>query len=151
MKPTREQILAYYKDTNKHIERVRYWMDSASSKLNAQSAAHDLSKFSPQEADIYAVVVPQFKGLEYGTAEHAAVASKLGPAWQHHLEHNPHHPEYWESIDQMDLLYLLEMLCDWKAASERTGKFDIEVSLSQHDIEGTLANVLRATAARLGM
>ena len=38
-------------------------------------------------------------------------------AWTHHFKNNPHHPEYWVQDDgtsiDMDLRYIIEMLCDW--------------------------------------
>lgn len=38
-------------------------------------------------------------------------------AWTHHFKNNPHHPEYWIQEDgtsrDMDLRYIIEMLCDW--------------------------------------
>ena len=38
-------------------------------------------------------------------------------AWEHHYKNNPHHPKYWVqddgSIRDMDLVYIIEMLCDW--------------------------------------
>lgn len=38
-------------------------------------------------------------------------------AWKHHYTNNPHHPKYWVqkdgSILDMQLKYIIEMLCDW--------------------------------------
>lgn len=38
-------------------------------------------------------------------------------AWTHHYKNNPHHPKYWVqedgSIKDMELKYIIEMLCDW--------------------------------------
>ena len=44
----------------------------------------------------------------------------LKPALDIHYANNRHHPEHFpKGIRGMDLLDLLEMICDWKASSER--------------------------------
>ena len=46
--------------------------------------------------------------------------AELGDALAHHYAHNRHHPEHYPNgIDDMSLLDYIEMLADWKAASER--------------------------------
>ena len=41
-------------------------------------------------------------------------------ARQHHYAANRHHPEHFtKGIDDMTLIDIIEMLCDWKAASLR--------------------------------
>ncbi len=52
------------------------------------------------------------------------------PAIEHHNRHNAHHPEHHkDGIRGMNLLDLLEMLCDWKAATMRHGDGGIYTSL----------------------
>jgi hypothetical protein len=49
----------------------------------------------------------------------------------HHYAHNAHHPEHWPGgIKDMSLLDLIEMIVDWKAASERHADGDIEKSIT---------------------
>jgi Family of unknown function (DUF5662) len=44
----------------------------------------------------------------------------LKTALDHHYLHNTHHPEHYSNgVEGMSLLDLIEMLMDWKAASER--------------------------------
>lgn len=42
-------------------------------------------------------------------------------AVHHHNVSNPHHPEYWGTIDQMPPLYLAEAVCDWAARASEFG------------------------------
>ena len=75
-------------------------------KLIANGLIHDNSKLSGIE-------------LEY---LHPDVAkTKLELAVNHHNSTNPHHPEYWQQIDNMPDIFLAEMACDWKSRSEEFG------------------------------
>lgn len=42
-------------------------------------------------------------------------------ALKQHVTTNPHHPEYWEKIQNMPKVYLAEMVCDWVARSSELG------------------------------
>ena len=155
-KPTEEELDNYLEDTHAHIKLVQNQMNKAIIFLKTQSVVHDRSKFTDEEAEIYAVVTPEFAKYDYGTPEHKAVGDKLGPAWEHHLENNPHHPEYHENgVDGMDLLYIIEMLCDWKAASMRNPNQDfkksLQLNLDKKKIAPQLQSIMINTAARLGM
>ena len=69
---------------------------------------HDESKFSEEEFEAYA---QRWFGNKEKTFEYEQ-------AWEHHYMNNEHHPEYWNRED-MPLIYILEMICDW-------GSFSIE-------------------------
>ena len=69
---------------------------------------HDESKFSEEEFEPYA---QRWFGDKKKTPEY-------NRAWEHHWQNNEHHPEYWLG-DDMPLIYILEMICDW-------GSFSIE-------------------------
>jgi hypothetical protein len=48
----------------------------------------------------------------------------------HHYAANTHHPEHYpDGIQGMNLLDVLEMLCDWKAATMRHNNGDIRKSI----------------------
>ena len=71
-------------------------------------AEHDESKFSEEEFEPYA---QKWFGNKEDSFEYEQ-------AWEHHYMNNEHHPEYWNGED-MPLIYILEMICDW-------GSFSIE-------------------------
>ena len=54
----------------------------------------------------------------------------------------------------MNLLDVVEMVCDWKAASERTKDGDfaksIEIGIDRFKIDPQLASILRNTATQIG-
>jgi Family of unknown function (DUF5662) len=77
-------------------------------------------------------------------------------ALDHHYLQNTHHPEHYQNgIDGMSLLDLVEMLIDWKAASERHPEGmniarSIEVSSRRFSIGEQLKQILLNTANESG-
>ena len=67
---------------------------------------HDDSKFGEEEFEPYAkhFYDDDDYSLDYDEA------------WEHHWMNNEHHPEHWLGQD-MPLIYILEMLCDWGSFS----------------------------------
>jgi hypothetical protein len=58
----------------------------------------------------------------------------MGDGLKHHYSHNRHHPEFFgeDGVDGMTLVDLIEMLADWKAATERHDDGDLAKSLEIH-------------------
>jgi hypothetical protein len=140
-------------DTLKHIMRVRDCLDVLARDLGERGGRHDQSKLDDPEKALFDVMTPKLKTLVYGSEEYKASLAELKPALDHHYAVNSHHPEHYsDGIDGMDLLDVLEMFCDWKAASERTkgGDFgkSIEIGIERFKIAPQLAAVLRNTSAR---
>lgn len=79
----------------------------------------------------------------------------MKPALDHHYAHNRHHPEHFpDGIRGMSLLDLVEMLADWKAATERHADGDlarsIEINQARFGYGDELKVVLRNTAKDMG-
>jgi len=107
-------------ETQQHIDRVRYFLGEAIVNLTRRSSAHDQSKLVQPELSAFDIATPKLASLEYGSEEYKQSLAELGPALDHHFEHNDHHPEHYENgIQGMSLMALIEMLCDWRAVSER--------------------------------
>ncbi len=118
------------RDTEDHIDSVRHYMSAFSNNLRNRAIAHDQSKLVSPEKEIFDIVTPKLKGLTYGSDEYKAALGEMGEALTHHYEKNSHHPEHYpDGIDGMDLLDLVEMLADWRAASERVANGSILESL----------------------
>lgn len=108
-------------ETEEHIDRVRHFINRAITNLNNRYTKHDASKLMEPELTAFDIATPKLANLTYGSEEYKQAVADLGPALQHHYKHNDHHPEHFENgIEGMSLLSLMEMLCDWRAASERT-------------------------------
>ncbi len=78
----------------------------------------------------------------------------MGPALKHHYENNEHHPEFHkDGINGMTLIDLIEMLCDWKASSERHENGDIfkslKINTERFQISPQLLSILENTAKEL--
>lgn len=155
-------------ETQEHINKVQMNLVRASSILLVRGAEHDKSKLYPPEVAAFDEMTPILATLEYGSPEYKESTAKLGDALKHHYEHNSHHPEHYENgIDGMSLFDLIEMLCDWKAASERTKprgeavegerkgetgsmQFSLAHNAERHNIDPQLASILSNTFTELG-
>lgn len=138
-------------DTVEHIARVQLYMRRAERELASRAAIHDMSKLGSAEKPTFDRMTPRLRELAYGSAEYAAALEEMRPALEHHYRHNKHHPEHHErGVRGMTLLDLIEMLCDWRAASERHADGDIhksvEINVERFGIPDGLADVLRNTA-----
>jgi hypothetical protein len=103
------------------------------SQLMARAAVHDNSKFSPEEAEIFERVTPRLKTLVYDSEAYKASLAELGVALVHHYKVNDHHPEYFaHGIQDMNMVQLIEMVCDWSAAVKRMKDGNILTSLEKN-------------------
>lgn len=142
-------------DTLDHIRKVQGNLYAVAYVLLSRSKAHDKSKLEPPEKEIFDAVTPKLKGLTYGSEEYKAGISELGEALAHHYAVNPHHPEHYDDgIAGMSLLDVIEMFCDWKAASERHADGDfaksLEINKKRFAISDQLAEIFENTRLELG-
>jgi hypothetical protein len=116
---------------------------------------HDASKLTEPEKSAYDIITPKLKDSVYGSDEYRATIREMKPAIHHHYAHNTHHPEHWENgINDMSLFDLLEMICDWQAASERHTTGDIRKSLElnteRFKLEPQLVSIIKNTLMEMG-
>jgi hypothetical protein len=155
---TPEQLAVSENQTREHISRVQHYMMRFAFKLLARAEIHDASKLAEPEATPFALAnAGEFlKGCTYGSDEYKErIKTHLGPALEHHYANNPHHPEHHDNgINDMDLLLLVEMFCDWKAAGERHADGcihkSIEINTERFGLEPQLVDILKQTADSLG-
>jgi len=118
------------KDTQAHIARVSILIDDCIGNLECRALLHDHSKLLSPEKEIFDEFTPKLKDSVYGSPEYKGYLEQMKVALDHHYKHNSHHPEHYENgIDGMSLFDILEMLVNWKAASERHETGDIRRSL----------------------
>lgn len=142
-------------DTLTHIRRVANLMGDVRLNLLDRAGRHDDSKLEDPEKAAFDTVTPKLKSLTYGSPEYRAALKEIKPAISHHYSVNSHHPEFYSNgIYGMSLLDVIEMLCDWKAASERHDDGDIKRSLEinggRFEISPQLQSILYNTAKELG-
>ncbi len=82
------------------------------------------------EVSVFDEYTHKLKNSTYGSEEYKQFLVEMKPALDHHYANNRHHPEHFEKgISDMDLIDIIEMICDWKAATERHDNGDIEKSI----------------------
>ena len=125
-------------ETIKHRESVRKYIRLITEMRTTRGIKHDASKLESPELEIFTEATPKLAGLTYGSEEYEESLNEIKPALEHHYATNRHHPEHFPNgIEDMTLIDIMELLCDWKASS-----------LRQHD--GNLLKSIELNAQRFG-
>jgi len=137
--------------TFRHIERVRNLLNLMAIDLIRRGEQHDQSKLESPEVELVTEFTPKLAESTYGSSEYEGFRQSMWPALEHHYAKNSHHPEHWPNgINDMNLLDLLEMFCDWKAAGERHNNGNIlksiEVNANRFGISPQLVRIFQNTA-----
>jgi Family of unknown function (DUF5662) len=138
-------------ETLKHSLRVGELMGQLITELVDRSVKHDISKTQDPELAVFNEYTPKLKDTTYGSDEYKGYLEAMGEGLRHHYAANRHHPEHFaDGIEGMTLVDLVEMLADWKAATERhaDGSLDksLEIQRERFGISDQLAQILRNTA-----
>ncbi len=142
-------------ETHRHIRRVQGLLGLLAADLIRRAAAHDASKLAEPERSVFEEFTSKLRGTTYGSDEYKGYLAAMKPALEHHYASNPHHPEHYpDGIRGMSLLDVVEMLADWKAATERHADGDlgrsIELNQKRFGYSDDLKAVLSNTARSLG-
>ena len=140
-------------DTIIHITEVRTRMLTLFGAMLNRAGCHDSTKLGRDEKPIFDEFTPLLAQTEYGSDEYKAQLEAMSPAIRHHYAHNRHHPEHHPNgIDDMDLVDLVEMISDWKAATGRNSNGSMAKSLAinadRFGIGPQLLAILTNTAKR---
>jgi hypothetical protein len=138
-------------ETRKHQELVRYFLRKAVSDLLQRAEGHDQSKLEKYELDGFVEYTPKLRGTTYGSDEYKIYLQEMKPFLDHHYQENRHHPEHFkDGINGMNLIDILEMFCDWLAATKRHADGDIiksiEINKGRFSYGYTLAEIFKNTA-----
>ena len=118
------------KETLQHIRRVQQLLNQVVGALLERARLHDESKLSDPEVEVFEEYTSRLKSVTYGSEEYQECLAGMKPALDHHYRMNRHHPEcHDKGVEGMSLIDLIEMLVDWKAASERHTDGDIHRSI----------------------
>lgn len=142
-------------DTYKHIQTVQGFVQLAIRNLLERSHVHDQSKLVDPELEVFNVFTPKLANSTYGSDEYKSFLAAMKPGLDHHYAANSHHPEHYaDGIKGMSLLDVLEMLCDWKAATMRhkDGSLakSIEINQGRFEYSDDVKAMLKNTAKELG-
>jgi len=138
-------------DTFRHIERVRNLLNTCIIDLMKRGELHDQTKLEHPEVQLFTEFTPKLANSTYGSKEYEGFKVSMSPALQHHYANNRHHPEHHKNgINDMNLLDIVEMLCDWKAASERHNdgniRKSIEINANRFNMSPQLTQIIENTA-----
>ena len=141
--------------TLKHSRRVDELLLELMWEIGLRVTKHDESKLSPEEKDVFDEYSPKLRDCTYGSEEYWGYLEAMKPALAHHYANNRHHPEHFENgVNGMTLVDLVEMLSDWKAATERHADGNLEKSLEiqreRFGLSDQLVSILRNTAVEAG-
>lgn len=113
-------------ETYKHKQEVNKLMAEIASYIVSRGIYHDNSKLEEPEASVFATYTEKLKDCTYGSEEYKQYLKGMKPALENHYRINAHHPEgHINGIKDMTLIDLVEMICDWKAATLRHADGDI--------------------------
>lgn len=111
------------KRTKIHLSNVQYYCDLISKgeknlkELKQRGIDHDKSKFSDEEKTAYIYISWRYK--QNGNYQVNKKTEKIiKNAWNHHIENNRHHPDYFKNHEDMTNLDIAEMCADWLAMSK---------------------------------
>lgn len=115
--------LFYEVDTRKHQQLVAKIMLNAVRMITDRAVNHDASKLYDSERRWYVNPVYRLntEKVPYGSDYYKELTEQMGPGWEHHQSVNDHHVSEVNQLKTMSLISLLEMCCDWIAASRRQG------------------------------
>lgn len=100
-------------------------------ELMRRADLHDQSKLSLDEFEGFTKINMVARENEYGSDEYYAALRAVEPnPIPLHYSRNDHHPEYHKKISDMEFPELVEMVCDWHAASIAYGKTSFQASLT---------------------
>jgi hypothetical protein len=131
-------IIKYYVSVLNHKSKVFKHCLLFSLKLIWRGIIHDYSKFGLLEARGFSKYGGIPKDVKYDTPEYwNALLNDVDKkvAVTHHYKNNKHHPEHHKNgINDMGLLSITEMFCDWKAATNNNISGNIRESINKGKI-----------------
>lgn len=104
-----QKIKEYFEDMGIHHEQM--W---------SRISEHDISKFAMEEMLGYILMTEKY-GRKVGYKFSKEDDEIMSRAWDHHKSINKHHPEFFESLNDMTYEDIIEMVCDWGAMSLEFG------------------------------
>jgi hypothetical protein len=146
-------------ETREHINRVRSLLMQVVDDLNKRGWKHDASKLEEPEKSIFDEFSPKLRAMTYSVdpeSEYQMALGEMSVGLRHHYEHNDHHPEFDNGmLNWMNLIQIIEMLADWKAAGERHAgggdlRRSIETNQERFGYGDEVKQILLNTAEYLG-
>lgn len=115
-----------------HILSVQAKLNRVAAELVNRGNIHDRSKLVSPEAEGFGEA-PDLSSMEYNSAEYNANLKKLNETLAHHYANNSHHPQHFKNgVDDMNLLDIIEMMCDWADSCKRNKNGNLRKSIEEN-------------------
>lgn len=137
-------------ETIKHMANVNVLLMGIIMELTKRAQEHDKTKLEYPEFEIFEEFTPKLKAATYMGPEYKGFLKQMRVALDHHYAVSKHHPQHFRNgVDGMDLVDLIEMLVDWKAASMRQKdgnlKASIDANSKRFKLSPQLARIMKNT------
>lgn len=120
MKYKFKNYILHYGGHTAHKLWVFLYLTKFCIKLMWRAFKHDFSKYTWKESEGFVKTIDQLKYTTYNSPVYHKLLDEIKPSIKHHYEKNSHHPEHYvNGVMDMDLLDIVEMFYDWKAATRK--------------------------------
>lgn len=138
-------------ETMRHIRTVGRYINLMIRELMDRAEEHDESKLHQPEVEGFTKYTDKLARSTYASHEYNGFKESMKEALEHHYAVNRHHPEHFlAGINDMTLIDLVEMFCDWKAATLRHNNGNllksIEINAERFGINPQLKKIFENTA-----
>jgi hypothetical protein len=134
-------------DVMKHKEAVEVLLNAVALALQLRAGWHDDSKLEEPEKSMFDQWVPELKVRQYGSPEYMDALREMGEGLKHHYANNRHHPEHFDDgVSGMNLIDLVEMVCDWCASAKvRGNQVDMTNQMQRFNLDPQLVAIIENT------
>lgn len=130
-------------ETWEHIALVAKNITIIQAKLIERMLNHDRTKLASPEVELFAKFTNKLQSLTYNSPEYKSCLEELRVALDHHYANNRHHPEHYKNgVNDMTLVDLIEMFCDWYASTKRHADGNIRKSIEANRIRFGMSDQL---------
>ena len=138
-----------------HKQSVKVGIQRIIDELADRAEKHDDDKFETEVFDSFYNALDKFINTKFGERNWELAMDEIGDSLFKHYSASPHHAQHYENgINGTNLLDLIEMMVDWKSASNSYGDSSFEESLrvqkKRFGIDDQLYGILTNTAIKLG-
>ena len=133
-------------ETMLHIQQVATNLNIVVKELLHRGEMHDRTKLESPEVEYFTEHTHKLCELDYGSEEYLKSLEDLKPALDHHYAKNRHHAAHFaHGVDDMNIIDVIEMFCDWAATCHRQYDGNLRKSLERNtkrfDISPQLASI----------
>lgn len=112
--------LAHIELVKQNLLRMEGYEGLSLVELTERAIEHDQSKFSEEEREGYIWLTWMYQNR--AVSQPNFIRNRVEKSLQRHRQSNRHHPEAHSNPNDMSLLDLVEMVCDWTAVAQQIGE-----------------------------